>query len=70
METYPAFISRDPFARSTLVRRVVHTKKTCDWCGQNDRGRLFVYADKPDSGRVREHRGEFCCKGCHDSYNS
>jgi hypothetical protein len=73
-----AYISRDPFARTTLNRIVVHANgATCAWCGGNrqHRGRalttLFRYVSTTDSiyGRAVTHKGLFCSKSCHDSYH-
>jgi len=71
-------ISRDPFARTTLVResvRCVHGE-TCNWCG-NTRHRngkptkfLFRYATQHDGGRLSTHTGLFCSRSCHDTYHS
>lgn len=70
-------ISRYPFARQNLVRRLVTTgiNRTCDWCGQKRRkDRLFEYGterdDRPGESNVGWHKGLFCSKGCHDSYHS
>jgi hypothetical protein len=71
------YISRDPFARTTLERGTVtlFSDKTCDWCGnegkrlRNGARQLYGYQTRPDSGRVVVHRGLFCCKSCHDSYH-
>lgn len=65
-------ISRDPFARETLVRRVVKGYSCCQWCG-NERvqGGLFEYGtERYDRPGVNWHKGYFCSKGCHDSYHS
>jgi hypothetical protein len=63
------YISRNPFVRTETHRETVRTSRTCDWCGQNRCGRLYVYSTKHDGGRTEEHKGEFCCKSCHDSYH-
>ena len=80
-------VSRDPFARTTLVRRTItgHTVDlpggfgdhlySCDWCGNVRRTRkgrptAYRYATETDGGRTHEHKGTFCCKGCHDAYHS
>ena len=70
-------ISRDPFARTTLVRDhipgyLLIRKQTCDWCGNlNGFGGLFRYATDPDDGgRLHWHDGEFCSLSCHNSYHS
>jgi hypothetical protein len=66
-------ISRDPFARTTLMREVVHTKSTtCSWCGNTRRnGTLFRYGTEKDAiySRINWHRGNFCNKECHDAYH-
>ena len=66
-------ISREPFARLDVVRRLVDTASGCSWCGGRRRsGRLFQYGVDPDSlmSRTAWTRGLFCSKACHDSYNS
>lgn len=77
MPTSTVQISRDPFARTTLERRVVKTNDTCSWCGQhrNFMGRplanLFEYGTEPDgvASRINWHAGLFCSRSCHDSYH-
>lgn len=71
-------ISRDPFARLSIVRRSVHVHhfQTCKWCGnkgkrlQSGLYRLFEYGTDNDdrNGLVDWHKGYFCSKSCHDSY--
>lgn len=72
-------ISSDPFSRDTLVRKVTAptaSKTGCWECGNHRfRGKrrlegLFVYATESPMGRVNVHKGEFCCKSCHDIYHS
>lgn len=64
-------ISRDPFARQELHRESVKTTRDCSWCGsKRDNGTLYRYFTESDGGRRSEHSGVFCCKSCHDSYNS
>lgn len=69
-------ISRDPFARTTLVRRVVATTSTCNWCGGQRIGqrigqRLFEYGtERDDRSRPDWHKGLYCSKECHDVYHS
>jgi predicted metalloprotease len=73
----PVQIARDPFARTTLMRRkvVVHTGG-CTWCGsrRQHKGKttllLFQYFTETDGGREHAHTGAFCCKSCHDSYHA
>jgi hypothetical protein len=68
-----AQISRDPFARTTLMRTTVTTSATCSWCGSTRRtGKLFCYATERDGLRntIKNHRGLFCSKSCHDAYHS
>lgn len=65
-------ISRDPFARTTLVRDRVSTDKGCDFCGSRlKRPHLYRYGTEPDRvvPRVNWHKGVFCSKSCHDSYH-
>jgi hypothetical protein len=67
-----ALISRDPFARTEIHRSVENPApgRTCDWCGgTRHNGSLFTYWTETDGGRKHPHRGLFCSKICHDSYN-
>lgn len=69
-----AYISRDPFAREEIHRSRVFTNHTCDWCGNfknaKDGSRfLYEYRTEMDGGRKFEHEGQFCSKGCHDTYH-
>jgi hypothetical protein len=72
-------LARDPFARTTLVRVLVHlpaSGQTCSWCGSvrtSRRGRTFLYryGTAPDAvrPRIHWHDGAFCSKPCHDAYH-
>jgi hypothetical protein len=66
-------VSRDPFARTTLVRRLVETSQSCSWCGQKRRGsgKLFEYGTERDGIYTRPawHKGLFCGKSCHNDYH-
>ena len=68
-------ISRDPFARTTLMRRKVVSHAGCSWCGSNRswKGKttwvLFQYSTETDGGRTHVHKGLFCSKSCHDAYH-
>lgn len=69
-------VFHDPFARFSLMRRVIGTRSaTCQWCGQHRviRGRqqrLFQYGNSPDDsrGRIDWERVAFCSIGCKRSY--
>ena len=70
-------ISRDPFARTETVRMnwSVTSTQLCDWCGTKRQSKsgnpyLYRYATETDGGSRHWHRGLFCCKSCHDSFNS
>ena len=77
-------ISRDPFARTTLVRRIYTDDLVgakCDWCGNPRKGHkgylahLFQYGTENDGINQSYigphwHKGLFCSKSCHDSYQS
>jgi hypothetical protein len=65
-------IGRDSFARHDIIRETVRTSKTCDWCGNNERGRLFRYGTSPDSIQNRDSwsSGLFCSIGCYRSYHN
>jgi len=66
------YLSRDPFARTELVRFTVpnYNRKLCHWCG-NAPGR-FQYAERADSLRSNSVTlmHAFCSKSCHDSFHS
>ncbi len=70
-------ISRDPFARTELVRERVYWPDPlhCPYCGTipetpktGDRY-LYRYGTAHDAGRTDWHRGLYCSKGCHDAYH-
>ena len=65
---------RDPFARTTLMRRVVRSaEEGCAWCGQNNRhGSLFEYREEGDGCilRVQPQSTSFCSIGCWRTYHS
>ena len=72
----PRQISRDPFARTTLMRRSVRSAVTnCDWCGEKRRdGVLYQYGTENDGISKNYvgphwHKGLFCSKQCHDDYH-
>lgn len=71
MTTMPRFtqVSRDPFARETLIRKSTSTSKTCDYCGQNHRGKLYTYGSETDSGRKTWAKGKFCSVQCYRDYH-
>lgn len=63
-------ISRDPFARLTLVRECEDGPEGCAWCGQTRKGkRLFRYGWEQDSGQIHWHRRRFCSVGCMRDYD-
>lgn len=46
----------------------------CDFCGQvrttpKGHPQVYRYYTETDGGRRYEHKGQFCCKSCHDSYH-
>ena len=60
-------ISRDPFARHDVVRRVVDTKP-CSWCGHDAKFQYSVVADGINITPYYGHR-VFCNIICWRSYN-
>lgn len=71
-------ISRDPFARTSLVRRIVwvHSpSRTCSWCdGQRitpaGNRYLFSYGTEyDDNNHLNWHEGRFCADDCFYSYH-
>ena len=64
--------TRDPFARTELLRRVFHSEfGGCDWCGNNGyKGKLWEYQVVPDTGASRILVGVFCGISCMRSYHS
>ena len=61
-------LSRDPVARTTLVRQLVpkSERRECQFCGQPAR---FRYGQSPDSGRTHIGREQFCCVACYKAYH-
>ena len=76
-----ALISRDPFTRQELHRRVVQINagpqpRGCFWCGnlrmsKTGKASLYEYRTEPDriTPRPAVHSGMFCSKSCHDNYH-
>lgn len=65
-------ISRDPYARTTLLRRIVRgLGLKCGWCGGTlHLGRLFEYAvQADDSTRINPIKGRFCSVSCMRTYH-
>lgn len=68
-----AQLTRDPFARTTLMRESRDNPGPgaidCGWCGQRPK-RLYRYYQQDDSGRGAPRAGApwFCNKGCADDY--
>lgn len=64
-------IARDPFARTTLVRRIIATLSACTWCGfARGTGTLFEYGTEHDArSRIDWHAGAFCSVGCHNAFH-
>jgi hypothetical protein len=62
-------LSRDPFARTTLLRDTVEesSREPCQWCGSRP-GR-FQYGVEHDSGRTYWDYRCFCCKSCWESFH-
>ena len=78
------YISRDPFAREELHRRLVPTRCGCAECGRVRRrgramppeggvnpatDRLFKYDIQTDGGRTHPIRGLFCSADCMRAYH-
>lgn len=69
-------VSRDPFARTEIHRRLEPSGQGCNWCGSHrvHKGlntlNLFRYYTETDDGRRHDHKGLFCSKSCHDAYHS
>jgi hypothetical protein len=59
-------LSRNPYARYTIVRNKVEARK-CDFCGQPAK---FQYGVDLDAGGTNWQRGVFCGKSCCESYHS
>lgn len=70
-------IYRMSFARGNVVRRLVETEGTCDWCDSRRywngkaRDKLFQYGWDPDSIRDRTSWDAhvFCSAECYRSYH-
>lgn len=72
----PRLISRDPFARTELHRKIHHvfgSREGCDWCGQQrlDKAQpyLYKYVVEHDGGRREDVPGLFCSISCMRSHN-
>lgn len=77
-----AHISRDPFARQTLMRETVRCgldtfhNATCQNCGSTsdtpraNYRRLFRYIISPDAGRDNPIKGLFCSIECMRPYHN
>lgn len=61
-------LSRDPFARTTLVRQLIPKaeRKQCAFCGRVAR---FRYGQSPDSGRTYINPKQFCSLSCSRAYH-
>ena len=78
------YVTRDPFARETLVKRREKGAE-CAWCGRHDapedhsrpdgqvcpayHGRVYRFAVETDGGRTFEDSKAFCTKSCRTAYN-
>jgi hypothetical protein len=65
---------RNPFARTSLMRRVVDepNQSGCAWCGDFNRyGTLFQYGVEHDGlgGQVHTDGKAYCSIGCYRTYN-
>lgn len=69
-------VSRDPFARTEVHRRLEVGHDGCSNCGgyRSWKGiktwNLFRYSTETDGGRRMDHSGLFCSKSCHDIYHN
>jgi hypothetical protein len=64
-------VRRDPFARHTIMRRIVSDRGGCDWCGSYRKGSgLFEYSVDSDGGRSADIQGAFCSISCMEKYHS
>jgi len=62
-------VARDCFARSELLRQLVvqGSRGVCRWCGTP--AARFRYGVESDGGSFYPIAGEFCSKGCMESFN-
>lgn len=79
-------VSRDPFARESLVRESVEVSGcvSCSWCGNvrlagrrvhamrdsDGKAKLFRYTVETDGGRSFQDDKLFCSLSCRRSYQS
>jgi hypothetical protein len=79
LSQYAVEISRDPFARETLVRKTYRSASaTCEWCGNRRtvRGKpaaLFCYAIERDgcaSAWRPTYSRPFCSISCYRAYSN
>jgi len=64
-------ICHSPFARQTLVRELVKTDRTCNWCGRTRKsGKLFRYGHEQDDrpGAISWETALFCSLECKRTY--
>jgi len=61
-------ISRDPFARTELHKRLYSKQHECGWCGQV--GKVYEFETQSDGGRTFPHPGKFCSVSCFRSFHS
>lgn len=72
-----ALVSRCPFAREELHRKVIpvgEKDRGCTWCGQkrkSPKGKLtlFEYTVETDGGRKITIRGKFCSNDCRKTHH-
>lgn len=69
-----SLLSRDPFARTELHRKVRHVlSEGCSWCGQKRTNKaqpyLYKYVVEHDGGRREDVPGLFCSVSCMRSFN-
>jgi hypothetical protein len=64
-------ISRNPYAREELHGETIKTNQACDWCGQNNKRRLFNYYIEPDGILYKRWNiaGHFCSINCMRNYH-
>jgi hypothetical protein len=51
------------------IRETVTTKKTCQWCGQNSKGKLYRYGTLSPMLRQDWDTHLFCSVGCFRTYH-
>jgi hypothetical protein len=62
------YIGRDKITDQMILREVIRTDKTCSWCGNNYKNRLFAYYAETNGSGHSKIKGAFCNVECMRNY--